>query len=62
MNSHVGKHYVVSLFHPFDEIVIVDTMRLVGLGENEIDRRLMCQSPQIKEAYMTALSFLNGDG
>ena len=62
MGAHREDNYIVSTFSPFNDVVVVKTMQLAELGESELDRTLMMQSPIIKESYLSALAVLNGDG
>ena len=62
MRGNEGEHYVVALFPPFSDVVVVQTHQMAALGENECDRKLKRKSPQISEAYDNALAFLHSEG
>ena len=62
MQGNAGEHFVVALFPPFSDVVVVHTHQMAALGENECDRKLKRKSPEISEAYDNALAFLHNEG
>ena len=62
MQGNAGEHFVVALFPPFTDVVVVHTHQMAALGENECDRKLKRKSPEISEAYDNALAFLHSEG
>jgi len=54
--------FIVQLFPPYNDVVVVPKDRIVELGENRQDRKFASADADVHEAYTQAVSALNGDG
>ena len=53
--------WIVQLYPPYNEVVIVKRERVGLLGENKDDKRKASRNDVVHRAYMYALSCRNGD-
>ena len=60
-NVYPDSHFIVQLFPPYSDVIIVPRYRITLLGENRYDRKLASKNAQIHEAYSQAICALRGD-